>query len=164
MMKKAMLRIACVASALALALAMGGCAQQDAATDEQSTSSKYMAQVNQIMDELSTQLEDFEDAVTRGDIVSMKTKAAEALEVIDDLNDLEVPEVLNEVHASYVEGCDSLKQALESYVDLYADIETATEEHPFDFGSYDELLGNIQGLYDAGVELLESADSKAAEL
>ena len=50
-----------------------------------------MTQVNQTMDDLKSRLESFTDAVSRGDVVGMRTQADSAFKAIDDLNNLNVP-------------------------------------------------------------------------
>lgn len=144
--------------------ALGGCAQQDtAAAQQQSENRQYMTQVNQTMDDLKSRLESFTDAVSRGDVVGMRTQADNAFKSIDDLNKLEAPEDLKDIQQAYVDGTGTLKEALSSYVDLYTEIDSATDEQPFDWASYDERIGEIQSQYDAGIAQLEEGDQKAAE-
>lgn len=144
--------------------ALGGCAQQDtAAAQQQSENRQYMTQVNQTMDDLKSRLESFTDAVSRGDVVGMRTQADNAFKSIDDLNKLEAPEDLKDIQQAYVDGTGTLKEALSSYVDLYTEIDSATDEQPFDWTSYDERIGEIQSQYDAGIAQLEEGDQKAAE-
>ena len=50
------------------------------------------------------------------------------------------------------------------YVDLYTEIESATEEEPFDYSTYDARLKEIQDKYDSGIDKLEEADKKANEM
>lgn len=165
MKSKTMIRLACMACVAMLSVAMvAGCAAQETAPDEQTISRQYMAQVNQAMDELSSQLEGFEDAVIRDDVVSMRTKADNAFEAIETLKAIEAPEVLADVHEAYVSGCESLKEALSAYVSLYTEIESATDEAPFDFAAYEDRIAAIQDLYDEGIAQLESADAQASEL
>lgn len=148
-----------------LAAALAGCAQQGGAANEQQTASRqYMSSVNQTMEDLSNRLEGFEDAVARGDAVTMRTQADNAFKALDALAAIEAPEELSDVQAGYVDGCGKLKEALNAYVELYTEIDSATEEHPFDYASYADRLKSVQGLYDEGVSLLEETDKKATEL
>ena len=131
--------------------ALGGCAQQDtAAAQQQSENRQYMTQVNQTMDDLKSRLESFTDAVSRGDVVGMRTQADNAFKAIDDLSNLNVP--------------DALKDALNSYIDLYTEIDSATEEQPFDYSTYDQRIQDIKSKYDEGIGKLQSGDNKASEL
>ena len=62
-----------------------------AAAQQQSENRQYMTQVNQTMDDLKSRLESFTDAVSRGDVVGMRTQADNAFKAIDDLNNLTSP-------------------------------------------------------------------------
>lgn len=130
-------------------------------TEEQIANRNYMSQVNETMVELDEGLDSFVDAVSRGDIVNMKTQADAAFKSLDKLSSLEAPEALADVQASYVEGCDKLKDALNQYIALYSD--AAKSSDSFDWSSYDKKIADIQALYDSGVEALEKGDKAAAE-
>ncbi len=143
----------------------GGCAQQTSvASEEQAANRQYMSSVNTSIDELSDRLGGFEDAVSRGDTVAMRTQADNAFKVLDSLASLEAPEALKDVQTGYVDGCNALKDALNSYIALYTEIDSATEEHPFDYSTYNDRLKEIQDKYNDGLSRLEAADQKAAEL
>lgn len=145
--------------------ALGGCAQQDnAAAQQQSENRQYMTQVNQKMDDLKTRLASFTDAVSRGDVVGMRTQADNAFKAIDDLNGITVPDALKDVQKEYVDGTSSLKDALNSYVELYTEIDSATEAQPFDYSTYDQRIQDIKTKYDEGIGKLQSGDNKASEL
>lgn len=145
--------------------ALGGCVQQDtAASKAQSENRQYMTQVNQSMEDLKGRLESFTDAVSRGDVVSMRTQADNAFKAIDDLNGITVPEAFNDVQKEYVDGTAALKEALNSYIDLYTEIDAATEEQPFDWSTYDKRIQDIKTKYDEGIGKLQSGDNKATEL
>lgn len=166
-MKRAtIVRVVTLALAATLAaLALSACMpQSNAASEEQEANRQYMAQVNQAMADLSDKLEGFTDAVVRGDVVTMRTQVDSALKVIDQLEQMEAPEVLADVKAGYVEGCNSLRSALNSYVDLYTEMASATDAQPFDFSSYATRLKEIQKAYDEGIAKLQETDAKAAQL
>ncbi len=147
-----------------LVFSLVGCAQQgEVATDEETLARQYMSNVNQTMVDLSTKLDDFNEAVEDGDVVKMRTQADSALKELDTLSSLEAPEGLEEVKDGYVNGCNLLEDALNDYIDLYTDISTATDDYPFDYSTYDKRLSEIQKLYDDGVAELEAADQKALE-
>lgn len=155
--------IACVC-AFAFA-ALTGCMQQtSAANDEQAANRQYMADVNQKIDVLGERLEDFNDAVARGDVVAMRTHANAAFEAIDEIAALEAPDALAELETGYVEGCTLLKDALNSYIELYAEVESSSADKPFDRSKYEKRLEDIQSTYDAGIALLEETDLKASQM
>lgn len=152
-----------IASTCVLALMMGaltGCANGGmmAATGEQQSNRSYMSQVNEIMDQLSTGLDSFVDAVSRGDIVNMRTQADDAYRILDKLSDLEAPDDLADVKQNYEDGSKKLREALDAYITLYADMESDS----FDWSSYDSRISSIQSLYDEGVSSLQKGDEVAA--
>ncbi|MCI8366408.1 MAG: hypothetical protein HFJ66_02245 [Eggerthellaceae bacterium] len=156
-----------IAAAAALMLALGGCAanvDQPTSAETSDANRNYMAQVNQIVDELGVKLTAFDDAVSRDDVVSMRTQADGAFAVLDKLDKLETPDDLKEVQEFYSDGCSNLKDALSAYVDLYTEISSATDDQPFDYSTYDERLKSIQDTYNQGIEALKAGDQKASEL
>ena len=159
-------RAAVIACACMMVIgALVGCTAQNSAESEQQAENRhYMSTVNTTVDELSTRLESFEDAVSRGDVVTMRTQADNAFKTIDALAAIEAPEALAEIQKGYTEGSAALKDALNAYVALFTEIESATDEHPFDFSTYDERIKAIQDQYNDGVAKLEAADKKATEL
>lgn len=144
---------------IALTACAGGASSN--LTEEQIANRNYMSQVNEIMTGLDDGLDSFVDAVSRGDIVNMKTQADAAFKSLDKLSGLEAPEALADVQASYVEGCGKLKDTLNEYIALYSD--AAKSSGSFDWNSYDKKIADIQALYDSGVEALENGDKAAAE-
>ena len=156
--------VAKAASAVcALTLATGvmaGCASgaSVAANAEQQANRAYMSQVNQTMEELDSNLESFVDAVSRGDVVNMRSQADNAIKSLDKLDTLEVPENMADIQEGYVAGTDKLSEALDAYVALYTEASSAD----FDWSTYDSRIAAIQELYDAGVSALEAADEVAA--
>ena len=157
--------VVAVCAGVLMVAALGGCAQQDtAATQQQSENRQYMTQVNQSRDDLKTRLESFTDAVSRGDVVGMRTQADNAFKAIDDLNNIDVPDALKDIQAEYVDGSNDLKDALNSYIELYTEIDSATEDQPFDYSTYDQRIQDIKKQYDEGIGKLQSGDNKATEL
>lgn len=157
--------VVAVCAGVLMVAALGGCAQQDtAATQQQSENRQYMTQVNQSMDDLKTRLESFTDAVSRGDVVGMRTQADNAFKATDDLNNIDVPDALKDIQAEYVDGSNDLKDALNSYIELYTEIDSATEDQPFDYSTYDQRIQDIKKQYDEGIGKLQSGDNKATEL
>lgn len=164
MAKGIIMRRGMLAGVLAASIALGGCAaagQQNAATAEQQENRAYMSQVNETMMQLDSNLDSFIDAVSRGDIVNMKTQADEAYKSLDKLESIEAPEALADIKKSYVDGTGKLREALDDYIDLYA--KAASSGSSFDWSTYDEKVESIQKLYDEGVKALEEGDKAAAE-
>ena len=85
-------------------------------------------------------------------------------QTMDDLNNLNVPDALKDIQKEYVDGTADLKDALNSYIDLYTEIDSATEEQPFDYSTYDQRIQDIKSKYDEGIGKLQSGDNKASEL
>ena len=142
---------------------LGGCMANPAANTEQADNRAYMTQVNLIMGDLQTGLDSFNEAVSRDDLLRLKTQASNAFKAIDDLSAIEPPEVTKDIQASYVDGCNDLKDALNLYIDLFTEIENATEADPFDYSTYDARLKEIQDTYDSGIAHLEEGDKKATD-
>ena len=159
------LRVIALSLMLAALVALGACSTTTTSTEStrQAENRAYMAEVNQIMDDLQSDLEAFNDAVSSDDLVSMRTQASQAFETIDQLESLEPTEDLEDVHEYYLAGCAYLEEALSLYIELYADIADATDDDPFDYSTYESRLQEIQDAYDSGIEQLEAGDTAAAE-
>lgn len=148
-------------AAVVFVVALYGCSSGDSETaQKQAQNRQYMTQVNQIMVDFKDCLGDFTDAVSRSDVVGMRTQADNAFKAIDDLSTLEVPEDLADIQKEYVEGTEKLKEALSDYIDLYAEIE---ESQDFTWETYSERIAAINQLYNEGIEKLQSGDTKASE-
>ena len=161
-MRNTMAKICALACALALACGvLASCtnAATSTATTEQQANRAYMSQVNEIMNDLDAGLALFVDAVSRGDIVNMRTQADNAYKVLDRLDELEVPESLADVHEQYLDGTAKLREALDAYIALYTDMNGAS----FDQSTYDARIAEVQALYDEGVEALKKGDELAAD-
>lgn len=165
-MKRNLIRlIATVCAAALLAGALAGCMSPNTgATDQQQANRTYMTKVNQAMEDLNGRLGDFDDAVARGDVVTMRTQADNAFTAIDALSAIDTPDAMKSLQGGYVDGCNALKDALNAYIDLYTEIESATEEHPFDYGTYDERIKAVQDKYNDGINKLKAADEEALKL
>lgn len=156
------------AIALCMAVALGsvalfGCSAAGSGTSQQQNGNRqYMSQVNQVMDDLEIALANFNDAVSRDDVVGMQTQSDNALSTLDDLAGIEAPEDLADVKSGYEQGSDLLRTALNDYVALYTEIASATDDQPFDWSSYDARLAEIQKNYDEGIAKLKEADELAA--
>ena len=150
--------LVCIA-ALACGL-LAGCANTGTtkATEEQQANRAYMSQVNEIMEQLDKNLDSFVDAVSRGDVVNMRTQADNAFKILDKLDGLEAPEGLSDVQEKYKGGSAKLREALDGYIKLYTDMSGSS----FDSSTYDARIADIQKLYDEGVELMQQGDEAAA--
>lgn len=152
----------CVAAALGTAVLFGCSAAGTSTSQQQNGNRQYMSQVNQVMDDLEIALANFNDAVSRDDVVGMQTQSNNALSTLDDLAGIEAPEDLADVKNGYEQGSDLLRTALNDYVALYTEIASATDAQPFDWSSYDARLAEIQKNYDEGIAKLKEADELAA--
>ena len=165
-MKRSMLikAVGVMCAAFVAAAALAGCtSQESAATKQQSENRQYMTQVNQTMEDLQSRLDGFTDAVSRGDLVGMRTQADNAYKALDELGKLNVPDDLKDIQQEYVDGTNKLKDALNAYIELYTEIDSATEAQPFDYSTYDQRVADIKSLYDEGIGKLQSGDNKASE-
>ena len=165
-MKRSMLikAVGVMRAAFVAVAALAGCASQEsAATKQQSENRQYMTQVNQTMEDLQSRLDGFTDAVSRGDLVGMRTQADNAYKALDELGKLNVPDDLKDIQQEYVDGTNKLKDALNAYIELYTEIDSATEAQPFDYSTYDQRIADIKSQYDEGIGKLQSGDNKASE-
>jgi len=155
---------ACVLVCALGSTALAGCLGAPSATmtEEQASNRQFMAQVNQTMVDFQDRIDGFNDALSAGDLVGMRTQADNAFRVLDALEKLEAPEALADVKQGYVDGCAAMKEALSDYVALYGDIEGATEADPFDWGTYDSRIAEVKQDYDDGLAKLQAADEAAA--
>ncbi|WP_241159207.1 hypothetical protein [Adlercreutzia sp. ZJ141] len=161
LLRKNVIAFAC-AGVLLLA-ALSGCTTGPSESEQaQQANRDYMAQVNQSMESLEAKLGSFIDAVSRGDVVNMRTQADNAYAALDALAKIEAPEGLEDIQTSYVDGTNALKEALDDYIALYTEIESATADNPFDWASYDNRISQIKSKYDEGIGLLQSGDNAAA--
>ena len=115
------------------------------------------------MEDLQSRLDGFTDAVSRGDLVGMRTQADNAYKALDELGKLNVPDDLKDIQQEYVDGTNKLKDALNAYIELYTEIDSATEAQPFDYSTYDQRIADIKSQYDEGIGKLQSGDNKASE-
>ena len=150
---------ACVALTCA---ALAGCATSTTSTltDDQKANRSYMSQVNQKMDDLGSSLDTFVEAVSRNDVVAMRTEVDSALKVIDEFDQIEAPDSLKDIQSKYVEGVDKLKSALDSYVTLYSEIANGSA----DMSEYADRIADVQALYNDGMTALRAADEAASSL
>lgn len=148
---------------LACALMLSGCASNaQQANDPQTLNRQYMANVNQIMDEINAQMTEFSTIVKEGEVVSLSTQLAAINNSVDKLKALSVPDAMKDIQSDYLKGTEELQTAFAAYVDLYEDVK-APENGTFDFATYGDRLNDVKSHYEAGIQALESADQKAAD-
>lgn len=149
--------------ALACALLLSGCAANNTqANDPQTLNRQYMANVNQIMDEIDAQMTEFSTIIKEGEVVSLSTQLANINNSVDKLKALSVPDAMKDIQSDYLKGVEELQAAFAAYVDLYEDVK-APESGSFDFATYGDRLNDVRSHYEAGIEALQSADQKASE-
>lgn len=148
---------------LACALMLSGCASNaQQANDPQTLNRQYMANVNQIMDEIDAQMTEFSTIVKEGEVVSLSTQLAAINNSVDKLKALSVPDAMKDIQSDYLKGTEELQTAFAAYVDLYENVK-APENGTFDFATYGDRLNDVKSHYEAGIQALESADQKAAD-
>lgn len=158
-------RLAALVCALAFAstLLLAGCAPANTQTnDPQTLNRQYMANVNQIMDEIDAQMTEFSTIVKEGEVVSLSTQLANINNSVDKLKALSVPDAMKDIQSEYLKGTEELQAAFAAYVELYEDVK-APESGTFDFATYGDRLNEVRSHYEAGIEALQSADQKASE-
>ena len=151
----------CVA---ALSAVLAGCAPgaSTSATEAQQANRAYMSQVNETMAELDANLDQFVAAVSRGDVVNMRTQADNAYKTLDKLANIEAPEDLKDVKDDYVNGTTKLREALDEYISLYTDAAKSDASGDVDKAAFNKRIAEIQSLYDEGVALLQKGDETIA--
>lgn len=149
--------------ALVGALLLSGCAANNTqANDPQTLNRQYMANVNQIMDEIDAQMTEFATIIKEGEVVSLGTQLAAINNSVDKLKALSVPDAMKDIQSDYLKGTEELQTAFAAYVDLYEDVK-APENGTFDFATYGDRLNEVRIHYEAGIEALQSADQKASD-
>ena len=156
--------IAFVCAAACALVALAGCwgVNSNASLEAQKANRAYMSQVNENMVQLQENLDSFVDAVSRDDVVNMRTQATKAYKVLDALAAIEPPEAMAEVHGHYVTGANKLREALDGYVDLYTELHNSSSGNSMGKAAYDRRIATIQDLYDEGVAELKAGDELAA--
>lgn len=169
MQKRSLITIITFALAAACALALAGCStsqqslqQQD--EDQVTLNRQYMSDLNQNVQELSERLEDFVDAVGHGDVVTMQSQADNAFKVITTIESLQAPDDLEELKEGYTQACEKLRDALNEYITLYAEITGEAGGNSFNDAAYAERINSIQQKYNEAIAQLESTDNTATEL
>jgi cytochrome c556 len=149
--------------ALVCALTLSGCASGVTQSDDAQTQNRqYMANVNQIMEEIDAQMTEFSAVIKEGEVVSLGTQLANINNSVDKLKALSVPDAMKDIQADYLTGTEELQEAFAAYVDLYEDVK-APENGKFDYSTYNDRLSEVRSHYEAGIEALQSADQKAAD-
>lgn len=155
----ALFAAACIACALVLTGCASGTTQ---ANDPQTLNRQYMANVNQIMDEIDAQMTEFSTVIKDGEVVSLSTQLANINNSVDKLKALSVPDDMKDIQSDYVKGVEELQTAFASYVALYEDVK-APDNGKFDYATYGSRLDEVRSHYEAGIEALQNADQKASD-
>ena len=101
------------AAALVCALLLSGCASNaQQANDPQTLNRQYMANVNQIMDEIDAQMTEFSTIVKEGEVVSLGTQLAAINNSVDKLKALSVPDEMKDIQSDYLKGSKQLSQLM----------------------------------------------------
>lgn len=159
MKAKARILIAVALCFTCLALLVG-CSASNEKEDAQAKNRQYMSSVSQIMETLNTNMEDFASAVKEGEVISLSSQLAAVDQCVSDLKALDVPEAMNDIQKSYVEGATEMQTALSDYVKLYENVK-APQKGSYDYSDYKSTLADIQSHYDAGIKALKAADEAA---
>ncbi|WP_251197588.1 hypothetical protein [Anaerotardibacter muris] len=148
---------------IACALLLTGCASgATQANDPQTLNRQYMANVNQIMEEIDAEMTEFATIIKDGEVVSLSTQLANINNSVDKLKDLSVPDDMKDIQSDYVKGVEELQSAFAAYVALYEDVK-APENGKFDYGTYGSRLDDVRSHYEAGIEAIQNADQKASD-
>lgn len=142
---------------------LSGCAGANAALDDETAKNRqFMASVNQVMVDVQSSLDGFNDAVGSGDVVAMKTQLDNTGDCLDVLRKIEAPSGLGDIKQDYVDGTEALQNALGEYITLYSEIAAATEDTPFDWDAYSDRISGINSSYQDGIAKLQAGDEAAA--
>ena len=141
---------------------LSGCGAQNASHENQAKNRQYMSSVNTIMETFNANMDGFAEAVKDGEVLSLTAQLSAVNTCVDDLKNLDVPEDMTDIQASYVKGAEELQTALSQYVSLYQEVKLP-EGTNFDFATYGDRLAEIQKHYSDGVAALQDADIKATE-
>lgn len=123
-----------------------------------------MTKVNQAVEELNTRLGEFDEAVAQESVVNMRNKANSAFEAIDALAAIDTPDAMKDLQTNYVDGCNKLKDALNSYIDLYTEISSATEEGALRTSAPTTAREGNPRRLQRGIDKLKAADEEALKL
>lgn len=142
---------------------LSGCAGANSALDDEAAKNRqFMAAVNQVMVDIQSSLDGFNDAVGAGDVVAMKTQLDTTADCLDALNKIEAPAGLGDIKQDYVDGTASLQSALSDYIALYSEIAAATDTASYDWNAYGDRIAEINTSYQDGIAKLQAGDEAAA--
>ncbi len=144
------------------ATVLAGCSANNAESEAQTQNRQYMTSVNQVMEDLSANMEEFTTAVQDGEVIALSSQLDSVTDAVEQLKALSVPDVMKDIHAQYVAGAEELQTALQLYVQLYEDVQ-APASGSFDYGTYADRLAEVQSHYDAGIAALQDADTKVSQ-
>lgn len=163
--------VACFVIAGLVAIPMIGCAGRQTATssadkeiqaklDPVEANKQYMAGVNTKANELSSELQDFSDYVSKSDVVNMKLSVDKACKVLDDIKAIDAPDQMKDIHSKYSDAVDSLKSSLSKYADVFASYAGDSSSKIID-NNAEQALKDVRDAYSTAVEKFKSADDDA---
>ena len=149
---------------LACALLLSGCASNaQQANDPQTLNRQYMANVNQIMDEIDAfnkaHVNPYCEATDGHFLLHAQVGIDSDMGISPGTR---IPNEMKDIQSDYLKGTEELQTAFAAYVDLYEDVK-APENGTFDFATYGDRLNDVKCHYEAGIQALESADQRAAD-
>ena len=157
--KVAVALCACVVAGMLAACSMGPATSASSKSPEQ-LNRAYMSQVNESMTKLQDSLGQFTDAVSRGDVVSMRTEADNAYKVLDELAAIEAPNDMADIREQYLKGTTAMREALDAYIQLYTEASAAGSS--YSWSDHESRVKKVQSLYDDAVKQLKAADEAVA--
>lgn len=165
--KQPLARIAALALAFVLGTSLLVLASCSSTTSGEKTPAQlnreYMSSVNSISSEAADALSDFSSAASDQDIAAMRLAAQKAEKAFDKLDDLDVPDVLSDVHKEYKDGASDLNEALSSYIEIYANVKAAGDDT--DTATQAAAgIDDVKALYESGMKHLSDADDMVASL
>lgn len=155
----------CIVCGLALVgLLVAGCmpisqSQTDASASASSATPArtYISSVHQAFSTIDAQMDDVREAAAAHDAAAIYAALDKVDQHVNDLQNIEVPEGLEEVQAKYVAASKSLSQSLREYTAYrFGGQTTASDSAP--------TLAAIQADYEEGINALKEADEIAKGL
>lgn len=143
--------------ALCLAALMG-CGGSASDAEAAANNRAYLSQANTAMMQVNADLASFAEAAAAGDVVTMEQTSNAAMRDMQAFEGLTPPESMAAIHDEYAAGCESLRGALQAYVQLYRDSPNLDE------GAFNERATAIQQQYDEGLARIQQGDKMVVDL
>lgn len=143
---------------------LAGCTTPTQPTTESDPVTVYKTNLKAAASDVVSRLEAYDEAVEGGNIYTIRSSINNVFTALDGLTSIEAPADCSEVQKNYVAGCNDLRDALNSYLELLTAMENATDEQPFDYASYQSQLDGIQSQYTNGINALQAGDQTLSSL